>query len=74
MPVNLSHQAALHLAAIQASARSLGTMHGCVLAHLAFGNEKILKSQEVLLMKGIGVVSMGLLASNRLSVRDLETH
>lgn len=37
-PVNLSHQAALHLAAIQASARSLGTMHGCVLAHLAFGN------------------------------------
>ena len=37
-PVNLSHQVVLHLAAIQASARSLCTMHGCVLAHLAFGN------------------------------------
>ena len=53
---------------------SLSTWSAHFRPHLAFGNEKVLKSQEVLLTKGIGVVSMRLLASNRLSVRDLENH
>ena len=41
--------------------------------HLALGNEKIFKTQKVLLTTGVGVVSRRLLASNCLFVRDLET-